>query len=265
MENLKNATIIYGLPGDYLSNRMLDDMDVDLVERKTDSFLDYLAQTNRNYQTIIFKQIGLPTSSNTMTRTYLKSKRTFDETENKYFISTMYLYYLQSGTPRYFQYSLIGKLFGWFFRRLISDNSFEFKFLKEQISQQTPNPAKEVLGCLKNQMQKYNLPDDHMEIVNILAISAEEKASYMTYKKWIQSNGVEALPGSNYTPHQLFWIAGTYCHVPSPNSWYSLHNDVNYYSNVSLVSKFNNPEFAKDFKCPLGSETNPAQKCSVVL
>ncbi|KAF2892046.1 hypothetical protein ILUMI_14127 [Ignelater luminosus] len=200
-----------------------------------------------------------------MTRTYLKLKRPFAITENEYFIPTKYSYYFQSGTPRYFLYSLIGKYLGVFGKSIISDDSFKLRFLKEQVSQQTPDPKKEVLGCLKNWMQKYNLTDDVIKIIDILAISANEKASYMAYKKWIQNNRVETLPGSNYTPHQLFWIAGTYCHVPSPDSWYSLHNDVNFYSNVSLVSKFNNPEFAKDFKCPLGSETNPAQKCPVVL
>lgn len=32
MEKAKTLTLIYGLPGDYLSDKMLDDMDVDLVK-----------------------------------------------------------------------------------------------------------------------------------------------------------------------------------------------------------------------------------------
>lgn len=89
-------------------------------------------------------------------------------------------------------------------------------------------------------------------------------ASYTAYEKWIQSNREETLPGSSYTSRQLFWIAGTYCHVPSSHIPHPLNN-VQLYSNDSLVSKFNNKYFARDFKCSLGSKTNPTVKCPLLL
>lgn len=92
-----------------------------------------------------------------------------------------------------------------------------------------------------------------------------KKISYTAYEKWIQRNGEERLPDLDYTPRQLFWIAGTYCHVPTANIYYPLFNDVDSYSTVNFVSLLNNPDFANDFNCTLGSKSNPSVKCPLLL
>ncbi|KAF2886015.1 hypothetical protein ILUMI_20158 [Ignelater luminosus] len=251
-ENIKNLTLIYGLPGDYFSDGILDDMDVDLVQRKGNSFLDYLAQANRNYQTTIFKQITLPASKNTMSRMYLKSEGTFpfyyERAENEFFVATKFSYYLRSDTPMYFRYSSLGAIFHIYLIASLTEYDFEFGWLQQQLSQQTRNATEEIFRCVKNQTQKYNV--SQMGIVGGLSVSTIERSTYIAYGKWIRSNGEEKLPGTSYTSPQLFWIAGTYCHIPSSHYDYPMFNDVNYYSNVTLVSRLINPFFARDFDCP---------------
>ncbi|KAF2905460.1 hypothetical protein ILUMI_00716 [Ignelater luminosus] len=266
MENVKKLILIYGLPGDYLNDKILDDMDVDLVERIGDNFLDYLAQANRNFQTIRFRQITVPASNNTMSRIYLESKSSsplyYDKAENIFIVQTEFSYYVQSDTPRYFKFSLIGAFFRTYFAKSLFQYDHDFG-----LTQQTKNSTDRLMKCIKNQTQKYNLPDHYqLEIQSALYASAAEKPSYMAYEKWVQNNEEEKLPGTSYTSRQLFWIAGTYCHVPTLLiDYYPLYNDVHFYSNVSLVSKFNNPYFARDFNCPVGSKTNPAVKCPLYL
>lgn len=101
--------------------------------------------------------------------------------------------------------------------------------------------------------------------MNSLEHIVGEKVSYQAYEKSILSKGEEKLPELNYTSRQLFWIAGTYCHVPVLLDDDSPFNNVSFHSNVTIISKLNNPYFAKDFKCPEGTETNPTNKCPLIL
>lgn len=90
-KNAANLTLVYGLPEDYFSDKIFDDMDVDLVNIYTlyltnykiqiqqvetirDTFLDVLTRANRNRQTILFKVITLPATINVNSRSYIREK-----------------------------------------------------------------------------------------------------------------------------------------------------------------------------------------------
>ena len=85
---------------------------------------------------------------------------------------------------------------------------------------------------------------------------------------WVARNGEEErLPGLDYTPSQLFWLSGA-------SVWCAKYRDqalrLRLMSGVHSpdmvrvkATLANMPEFANDWQCPLGSNMNPASKCSV--
>ena len=77
----------------------------------------------------------------------------------------------------------------------------------------------------------------------------------------------QKLPGIDYTPEQLFWIASAqiYCSKDRPEeiirrAAVNEHGLEQFY----VIGSFQNlPEFSQDFKCPLGSFMNPVEKCQI--
>ncbi|KAF2884562.1 hypothetical protein ILUMI_21601 [Ignelater luminosus] len=277
-ETIKTLTLIYGLPANYFNDKILDDMDVDLqVDSQLNTFLDLLAQTNRNLQTTLFKQITLPVSSDTRSRPYLIyrlyvpiSSMYYNRLENELYLSAQLAYDLQKDTPSYLKYSLIGELFSSFFKTMFGYYDFEFwEPADSQLSQRTMNNTKLLFGCLKDQVHKYNLSDDKQSysIMDSLTSIVGEKVSYLAYKKWLQDREEEKLPDLSYTSRQLFWITGTYCHISL--SYDSIQSppvkDASYYSNITVISKLNNPYFFEDFKCSKSIGTNPTEQCPLLF
>ncbi|KAF2891489.1 hypothetical protein ILUMI_14684 [Ignelater luminosus] len=94
------------------------------------------------------------------------------------------------------------------------------------------------------------------------------KEAYLAYNAWVERNGPEpSLPGLNYSPRQMFWIA-------SANLWCStqrkeylkqhVYTDVHSPSYYRVLGSFSNSEyFSQDFNCPVGSKMNPERKCQV--
>lgn len=79
-------------------------------------------------------------------------------------LSTRFAYYLQNDTPKYFKYSLMGMLFGSFFRASLSTYDPDFGLLKEEVSQQTKNLMENLRECLINQTHKYSLSHEQIEV-----------------------------------------------------------------------------------------------------
>jgi len=95
------------------------------------------------------------------------------------------------------------------------------------------------------------------------------KEAYRAYDSWVRRHGEEPrLPGlQSYTPHQMFWISAA-------NTWCSKYRDKALEKRIKtgahspglfrVKGPFSNSrEFAADFKCPAGSNMNPASKCEV--
>ncbi|KAF2892926.1 hypothetical protein ILUMI_13240 [Ignelater luminosus] len=267
-KNAEALTLNYGLPEDYFSDKIFDDMDVDMVETKDDTFLDLLAQVNKNYNTTLFKTITLPASMNVNSRAYYINTDDplfrYNTAENELFVPINLAYpILQKHTQMSHKYSYVGSFFAAFLTILFSNYDAEFVKLEEQLSERTMYISKKIPECLATQIHRYNLYKETSAVVGI-TFSTAEKVSYVAYEKWLQNNEEKRLPGLNYTSRQLFWIVSTYCHIPDP-SMNSYYNTVEFYSLVTLISKLNNPYFARDFKCPKGSETNPSVKCPLYL
>ena len=94
------------------------------------------------------------------------------------------------------------------------------------------------------------------------------KISYLAYQEWVKQHGSEPkLPKLNYSPSQLFWIsaANMWCAKTRPETLkLDMTTDVHSPAQFRVLGPLSNmPEFAKDFKCPLGSKMNPRKKCSV--
>ncbi len=92
------------------------------------------------------------------------------------------------------------------------------------------------------------------------------RKAYYAYKSWTVEHGKEnILPGLNYTPEQLFWIASAkiWCSKYNPAILsYLLENDYHSPSMVRVNAQVSNQkEFAKDFSCPTESRMNPTKKC----
>ena len=86
---------------------------------------------------------------------------------------------------------------------------------------------------------------------------------------WVSRHGEEQrLPGlQDYTPKQLFWIsaANTWCSKYRPKSLEKrIKTGAHSPGMFRVRGPFSNsPEFAQDFKCPLGSAMHPVDKCKV--
>ena len=94
------------------------------------------------------------------------------------------------------------------------------------------------------------------------------KISYLAYQEWAKRNGPEpSLPGLDYSPSQLFWISvgNTWCIKQRPEVLkLIITTGVHSPGQFRVLGPLSNmPEFAKDFKCPVGSKMNPQKKCSV--
>ncbi|XP_043269935.1 neprilysin-2-like [Venturia canescens] len=93
-------------------------------------------------------------------------------------------------------------------------------------------------------------------------------AAYFAYDKWRKENEPEKkLPGLDYSPRQLFWIAHANSHCSKYQrklfrDLYLLaeHSPPKLRVNVPLS---NMPEFSRDFKCSSYSKMNNVKKCSV--
>lgn len=92
------------------------------------------------------------------------------------------------------------------------------------------------------------------------------KISYGAYKKWISRYGSEpSLPEINYTPQQLFWISAVLYECFEFNKDSGLEEDLYHAHNSFRVigPLRNNPDFVKDFNCPVGSRMNPEKQCQI--
>ncbi|XP_057321245.1 neprilysin-2-like [Microplitis mediator] len=93
------------------------------------------------------------------------------------------------------------------------------------------------------------------------------RTSRNSYKTYVAQHGSEKpLPGLSYSPEQLFWIsfAQSYCSTYADLAEIRYLNNNQYsapdYLQMKILS--NVPEFSSDFQCPVGSNLNPAKKCT---
>ena len=94
------------------------------------------------------------------------------------------------------------------------------------------------------------------------------KFALPAYQHHVALHGEEpVLPALGYTQRQLFWIsaASLHCSKSRPEKLKNQiltdpHSPWQIRTNGQMS---NNPEFSRDWNCPLGSPMNPTKKCSV--
>ncbi|XP_050530348.1 neprilysin-2-like [Daktulosphaira vitifoliae] len=92
--------------------------------------------------------------------------------------------------------------------------------------------------------------------------------AYNAYGRWLANKTEPRLPGLyEYSGRQMFWInaANIWCSVYRPETLkHIVLTGVHPPGQYRVIGTFQNqPEFANDFKCPLGSYMNPKKKCKV--
>lgn len=129
--------------------------------------------------------------------------------------------------------------------------------------------------CLVKQYNRFYITELHRRLNGTqtlgenIADNCGVRESYMAYKTWVTDHHISEpkLPGLDYTPYQLFWIAYAtgWCSTYSKNNLrsrvvYDVHPPAR---NRILAIVSNSKDFAKDFNCPNGSPLNPSTKCTV--
>ena len=134
---------------------------------------------------------------------------------------------------------------------------------------------KNTTSCVVKKYEKY-MKDVHNLTINasdasrkLMSANGSFKVGYHSYKKWqkVKSNTARKLPGLNYTPEQLYWIASAqiYCNKDRPEEFIrksAVHEFA--VEQFRVIGSFQNlPEFSEDFNCALGSYMNPVEKCQI--
>ncbi|XP_041377327.1 neprilysin-1-like [Gigantopelta aegis] len=126
--------------------------------------------------------------------------------------------------------------------------------------------------CLIDQYSKYQINGDYIRGKQTLGENMADngglKASYEAYQTWLKDKQSEQrLPGLNLTHGQLFFVnfAQGWCSLSTAAA---THNQIltdphtpGMYRVIGSVS--NSEYFSHEFKCPVGSPMNPAEKCGV--
>ncbi|XP_029348415.1 endothelin-converting enzyme 1-like [Acyrthosiphon pisum] len=91
----------------------------------------------------------------------------------------------------------------------------------------------------------------------------------MAYQKYVSKHGAEnRLPGlEDLSPEQLFFVgfASIWCESTTEQALLNdLLTDVHSPGKIRVLGTLSNSnEFAKAFRCPIGSPMNPSEKCKI--
>ncbi|XP_043263785.1 neprilysin-2 isoform X2 [Colletes gigas] len=185
--------------------------------------------------------------------------------------------FFSNDRPRYMNYGAIGFVIGHEITHGFDDQGRQFDQngnLVDWWAPQTKEKYLEKAECIIHQYGNYTVEDVALNLNGIntqgenIADNGGIKEAYLAYKEWVRRNNPEQrLPGLSYTPEQLFWIsaANTWCSKYRPEAM-KLRITTGFHSpgKFRVLGPLSNmEEFAKDFKCPLGSKMNPEKKCAV--
>ena len=96
-----------------------------------------------------------------------------------------------------------------------------------------------------------------------IADNSGVRAAYYAYLESLKESNYtdKCLPGLDYTPQQMFWIAASNVFCTSGRTYFvEMHSP----SKIRMAAAFSNMnEFSRDFNCKLGSEMNPEDKCYI--
>ncbi|XP_050064129.1 neprilysin-2-like isoform X3 [Aphis gossypii] len=186
--------------------------------------------------------------------------------------------FFSSDRPRYMNYGAIGFVIGHEITHGFDDQGRKYDKhgnLLDWWAEETKKHFLEKVMCIIKQYGNYTSQEVGLKVNGIntqgenIADNGGLKQAYNAYKVWSERHGVEPrLPGlQDYTPEQMFWVsaANVWCSKHRPEA---LKADIitNSHSpdRFRVIGPFSNlKDFSKDFRCPLGSNMNPVNKCQV--
>jgi neprilysin len=205
--------------------------------------------------------------------------------------------FFSADRPNFVNYGTIGPLIGHIITNGFGDQGHQFDengnlFDWWQPDTQTAYVEKE--HCLIDQYGNYTEPNVNLALNGISTLNANIgdnggiKQAYTAYKRWVTTHGEEQrLPGLDYSPDQLFWIAAaqSYCSVHRPGARVRMRvknfSSTNKFHlseamKIRITTDYHSPDqfrvlgsfsnmvdFSKSFNCPLGSNMNPMKKCEI--
>ncbi|XP_015116946.1 neprilysin-2 isoform X2 [Diachasma alloeum] len=185
--------------------------------------------------------------------------------------------FFSNDRPKYMNYGAIGFVIGHEITHGFDDQGRQFDKEGNLVDWWAPSTKEKYLAkaqCMIDQYGNYSVEEVGLNLNGIntqgenIADNGGIKEAYLAYNDWSARNGQEPmLPGLPYTPRQMFWIsaANTWCSVYRPEAL-KLRITTGFHSpgEFRILGPLSNmPEFAEDFKCPVGSKMNPENKCAV--
>ena len=181
--------------------------------------------------------------------------------------------FISSDWPRYFTYGAFGTVIGHELTHGFDDQGQQYDAqgdLRQWWDDSSTKNFKNRQKCFVEQYSNYEIFGHHVDgnltLGENLADNGGLKTSYQAYKNTVDMEGTQSyLPGLDYTPDQLFFIAFAqlWCSNFTPeyittSLLTNPHSPGPFRVNGTLV---NSQEFADVFKCPRGSPMNPSNKC----
>jgi len=185
--------------------------------------------------------------------------------------------FFNAKAPKYMNYGAIGAVIGHEITHGFDDRGrtqdFEGK-LVDWWANETATEYKRRAQCVIEQYGNFTADQIKIKLNGIntqgenIADNGGIKEAYLGYQNYVSDHGDESqLPGHDYSARQMFWIS-------FGQVWCSKYKDGTLKSRiltgVHSPGAFrikgplsNNPDFARDFKCKVGSKMNPAKKCTV--
>ncbi|CAG0890077.1 unnamed protein product [Darwinula stevensoni] len=180
--------------------------------------------------------------------------------------------------PQYLNYGGIGSVIGHEIIHAFDDKGRQYDWNGNLANWWTQKPDQEFrkrTECIISQYGNYTVPELGLTLNGIntlgenIADNGGFKVAYRAYVKWSKENGEEKLlPGLEHlNPRQMFWIsaANTMCSKYRKEGLkYAILTDSHSPKGFRIRGAFQNaPEFARDFKCSLGTPYNPRNRCTL--
>lgn len=179
--------------------------------------------------------------------------------------------------PKSLNYGGIGVVIGHEITHGFDDNGRQYDKdgnLKQWWKNETIDAFNEQAMCMVTQYSSYILEQIglHIKGKNTLGENIADngglKQAHWAYNQWVKDNGPELpLPGINLTHEQLFFLnyARIWCGKMRDEEALNVIRTEGHSPGPIRVKGplSNSKEFAKAYKCPLGSGMNPVEKCCV--
>ncbi|XP_069163087.1 neprilysin-2 isoform X2 [Procambarus clarkii] len=185
--------------------------------------------------------------------------------------------FFEADRPKYMNFGAIGYVIGHEITHGFDDTGRQFDAtgdLRDWWEKETKDKFLEKAKCIIYQYGNYSVRELDMNLNGIntqgenIADNGGIKEAYLAYNQWAKDNGEEkTLPSLPYSTRQLFWLsaANVWCGKYRPETLkLRILTGAHSPSQFRVNGPFSNqPEFARDWHCPIGSTLNPTKRCSV--